>query len=401
MNKVDVSYRGQPLGTLAVVRGGIFFEYAPAFLATGHELSPLALPLGSGVRARDTAPTLRLHGLFEDSLPDSWGTRVMDDWFRQQGVAPHRVDPLMRLSFIGRRGFGALEYAPAQPVEAARGTLDTIYAASAQMAAGASTDLALLAEVGTSPGGARPKAALWFDAELRALAHDGDAAHPHAWLVKFDTTAEHTLGRVEYAYALLARAAGLEMPETRLLTTEHADGPRAHFAVRRFDRIGAERVHYHSLSGLCQMPGGDLDYQTLLRVARRITRDHGEVRKAFRRAVFNVLASNRDDHGKNHGFLYDDAQRQWRLSPAFDLTFVGAGQLRERGMAVLGERSRVGVPHLEQLAADEGIERADCRAVLDEVCTALARWPEFAAAAGLPERETSEIGAALQVPRSA
>jgi len=120
------------------------------------------------------------------------------------------------------------------------------------------------------------------------------------------------------------------------------------------------------------------------------------VRKAFRRAVFNVLASNRDDHGKNHGFLYDDAQRQWRLSPAFDLTFVGAAQVRERGMAVLGERSRAGLPHLEKLAADEGIERADCRAILDEVRAALARWPEFAAAAGLPERDAAEIGAAIQ-----
>lgn len=397
MNKIEVFFRGQPLGTLAVVRGGIFFEYAPAFLATGHELSPLALPLGSGVRARDTTPTLRLHGLFEDSLPDSWGTRVMDDWFRQQGVPAYRVDPLMRLSFIGRRGFGALEYAPAGNVEAARGTLDSIYAASAQLAQGASADLALLADVGSSPGGARPKAALWFDAELRSLAHDHDAAHPHAWLVKFDTTAERILGRVEYAYSLLARAAGLEMPETRLLTTEHPTGPRAHFAVRRFDRAGAERVHYHSFAGLCQMPGGDLDYQTLLRVARRITRDHGEVRKAFRRAVFNVLASNRDDHGKNHGFLYADAQRQWRLSPAFDLTFVGAGQVRERGMAVLGERSCAGLPHLEKLAAGEGIDRADCRAIVDEVRAALARWSEFAAAAGLPEQEAAEIGAALQL----
>ncbi len=400
MNKVAVFYRGQSLGTLAVVRGGIFFEYTSAFLATGHELSPLALPLGSGVRARDTTPTLRLHGLFEDSLPDSWGTRVMDDWFRQQGVTPHLVDPLMRLSFIGRRGFGALEYAPAKSVDTARGTLDTIYTASAQMAEGARTDLALLADVGTSPGGARPKAALWFAPDLHSLAHEHDAAHPHAWLVKFDTTSERTLGRVEYAYSLLARAAGLEMPETRLLATEHGDGRRAHFAVRRFDRSGAARVHYHSLAGLCQMPGGDLDYQTLLRVARRITRDHGEVRKAFRRAVFNVLASNRDDHGKNHGFLYDDTQRQWRLSPAFDLTFVGAGQLRERGLAVLGERSRAGLPELERLAASEGIERADCREIVDAVRAALARWPEFAAAAGLPERESAEIGAVIQGPQA-
>ena len=393
MNRLDVFYREQLVGTLAQVRGGLFFEYATAFLGTGHELSPLALPLGPGVRSRDGSPTMRLPGLFEDSLPDSWGTRVMDDFFRQRGVPAHAVDPLMRLSFIGRRGFGALSYAPASGIEAERGTLDTIYAAAAQLEEGARADLALLADVGTSPGGARPKAALWFDHALHSLAHAFDREHPNAWLVKFDTSAEGNLGRLEYAYSLLVRAAGIEMPETRLLETVHAGGTRTHFAVRRFDRAGAERIHYHSLAGLCQMLGSDLDYQILLRVTRRITRDHAEVLKAYRRAVFNVLASNRDDHGKNHGFLYDG--RDWRLSPAFDVTFVGAGQLRERGLAVMGERSRAGLRQLEALAEAEGIDRRDRRAIIDEVRAAIARWPEFATEAGLPSRDAREVEAAL------
>lgn len=392
MNKVDVSYGNETAGTLAIVRGGILFEYAAAFLASGHELSPLALPLGPGIRSRDTAPSMRLPGLFEDSLPDSWGTRVMDDWFRQQGTPTHLVDPLMRLSFIGRRGFGALTYAPAVELGVAPGNLDTIYAAAAQMAEGAPTDLALLAEVGSSPGGARPKAALWLDPAHRSVAHDFDAAHPEAWLVKFDTS-DRGWGRKEFAYALMARAAGIEMPEFRLLETRHDGGIRTHFAIRRFDRQGPARVHYHSLAGLCQMLGSDLDYTTLLRVARRITRDHAEVLKAYRRAVFNVLASNRDDHGKNHGFVYAD--RQWRLSPAFDLTFVGRGQLPERGMAVLGERANAGREQLEALARFEGLDRRDVALISEEVRAALARWPEFAAAAGVVDPGVGEIGAVL------
>lgn len=393
MNKLDVFYGDLPLGTLAIVRGGIYFEYAASFVATGHELSPLALPLGPGIRSRDPQPSLRLHGLFEDSLPDSWGTRLMDDWFRRQGTPAHVVDPLMRLSFLGDRTFGALTYAPATGPEGEQGTLDTIYAAAAQAEAGGEADLALLAEVGASPGGARPKAALWFDPTLRRLAHAPDAEHPEAWLVKFDTTPDRGLGRTEFAYAALARAAGIEMPETRLLETRHSDGPRRHFAVRRFDRAGRARIHYHSLAGLCQMVGGDLDYQTLLRVARRITRDHAEVLKAYRRAVFNVAASNRDDHGKNHGFLYADGQ--WRLSPAFDLTFAGRGQVRERGLAVMGERLDAGRPQLEALARAEGIARGDMRQIFDEVRAALARWPEFAAAAGMAPHESAELGEVL------
>lgn len=393
MNKLDVFYDGDLMGTLATVRGGIFFEYAASFLATGQELSPLALPLGPGIRARDNTPTMRLPGVFEDSLPDSWGTRVMDDWFRQQGTPAHAVDPLMRLSFIGRRAFGALVYAPAVELESERGTLESVFVAASRMAEGAPTDLALLADVGTSPGGARPKAALWFDPAMANIAHDFDLAHPDAWLVKFDATEERHLGRMEFAYALMARAAGIEIPETRLLETRHGDGARAHFAVRRFDRAREQRIHYHSLAGLCQMLGSDLDYQTLLRVTRRITRDHTEVLKAYRRAVFNVFASNRDDHGKNHGFLYSG--KEWRLSPAFDLTFAGRGQLRERGMAVMGERGNAGREHLEALARAEGIERKDAQAIADEVRGALSRWPEFADAAGLARREADEIAEVL------
>ncbi len=215
----------------------------------------------------------------------------------------------------------------------------------------------------------------------------------------FVTLRDRDRGLREEVLALLARSAGIEMPESRLLVTEHATGPRAHIAVRRFDREGATRIHYHSLAGLTHQLGSELDYETLLRVARRITRDHGEVVKAFRREVFNVRASNRDDHGKNHGFLYDPNQRQWRLSPAFDLTFVASGQLRERGLAVLGERRQVSIEHLERLEASEGIECRATRAVIEEVRAAIDCWPECAAAAGVAEREATEIGRVLAMER--
>jgi serine/threonine-protein kinase HipA len=133
------------------------------------------------------------------------------------------------------------------------------------------------------------------------------------------------------------RAAGIEIPDTQLLATQREDGAaRRHFAVRRFDRSGNQRIQYHSLAGLYHLGGGDFDYQVFLRVVRRITRDEREVWKAYRRAVFNVLASNRDDHGKNQGFLL--RSKEWLLSPAFDLTFAAPQALPERGMSVCGER---------------------------------------------------------------
>jgi serine/threonine-protein kinase HipA len=231
--------------------------------------------------------------------------------------------------------------------------------------------------------------ALWLSESTGQITTRAASPDAQAWLVKFDTTPGRWFGPMEYAYSLLCRAAGCDFPETKLLTTEHEDGPRRHFAVKRFDRVGVRRLHYHSLGGMYQAMAGDLDYQTFLRVTRRITADHREEMKAFRRAVFNVLTSNRDDHGKNQGYLYEN--RQWRLSPAFDVTFASAERMPERGMAVLGERRNAGVNQLQALAQTEGLERKEVASMIEEVHTAVAQWPSFAEAAGLPAEITASI----------
>jgi serine/threonine-protein kinase HipA len=396
MNRLNVFYEGQRVGELALPsRGGLYFEYAADFLASGHELSPLRLPLGPGAFSRRQPATLELHGLFEDSLPDSWGTRIMNDWFRARGIAEPAITPIQRLAYIGERGFGALTYAPAEVVEASDLALSELYAAASAADAGGALDLAKLAAVGSSAGGARPKVAVWISKENGLLKSRASAPDDEAWIVKFDITPGRWFGAMEHAYAALGRAAGLDFPETQLLATQHEDGQRRHFAVKRFDRVGQRRIHYHSLAGMYQAMAGDMDYQILLRVTRRVTQDHREVVKAFRRAVFNVSVSNRDDHGKNHGFLYED--RQWRLSPAFDVTYTAPSRLLERGMAVMGERRKAGLKELRALAAAEGLERKEVSAVLDEVARALKQWPAIAAEAGVPEDVAFSIGRDFQV----
>jgi len=390
MNRLDVFYQGLRVGTLALPPGkGIYFEYAPEFLASGFDLSPLRLPLQSGAHSRYQPATVALPGLFEDSLPDSWGSRIMSDWFKARGVSEFAITPLMKLAYIGERGFGALSYAPAEMIESSDVSLAELYTAASSVVSGAPVDLVKLAAVGSSAGGAQPKAAVWMSGSTGAITATPEGPEAQAWLVKFDATPGRWFGRMEYAYSLLCRAAGCEFPDTRLLRTEHQEGERWHFAVRRFDRVGTRRVHYHSLAAMYHLMAGDLDYQTLLRVTRRITADYREVLQAFRRAVFNVLASNRDDHGKNHGFLYEN--RHWRMSPAFDVTYLSPEQMAERGMAVMGERHRVGLAQLQVLAQGEGIEKKDVRMVLEEVATALQRWPEFAEQAGVPEAIAASI----------
>ena len=396
MSRVIVHYQDLKVGELAVARGGIFFEYAAEFIASGHELSPFHLALGPGVKARDTsAPTLRLPGLFEDSLPDHWGRRVMTAWFRERGTPEHAVTPLMMLAYVGRRAMGALDYTPELDVPApGEVTLPDLFAAAAEAEKSGEIDLDVLAQVGSSAGGARPKALLNHPDSGRGTPRAGSmvAEGYSSWIVKFDTTRDGTAGPMEEAYARMARAAGVDFPATRLLETKHADGVRRHFAVKRFDRDGAERLHHHTLGGLLHAGGGDLDYQTLLRATRRLTKDEREVWRAYRRAVFNVLAGNRDDHAKNHGFIYRN--RAWTLGPAYDLTFTSAQQMPERGMAVCGERRVAGVEHLKKLAASESLDAKEAARIIDEVRAALAKWRAFADEAGVPVLTAAEVEAA-------
>lgn len=396
MSQITVRYLGQKVGRLAETSAGLAFEYDPGFIATGHELSPFNLPLRPGVQARGGD---RLPGLFDDSLPDAWGRRVMLEWFRQQGTTAHRVTPLAMLAFVGNHGMGALTYEPARDATEHPWTavsLDALQAAAMRAEQAGEIDLNVLAGVGSSAGGARPKAliALSRKGSTRALAGAGEVPTTHdAWLVKFDTSPDNSHGPMEEAYALMARAAGVEMPETRLLETKLDGKVRRHFAVKRFDRAGSERIHHHTLAGMLQVGGGDLNYETFLRVARRLTQDEGEVWRAFRRAAFNVLASNRDDHGKNHGFLYRG--KKWELGPAYDLTFSSVQQLPERGMAILGERRAAGVEQLLALAENEGLARRQAEGIIEQVRASVARWREFADQAQVPILKAAEVSHAL------
>ena len=397
MNRIFVDYQGQRVGTLAEARGGVFFEYDPAFIATGHQLSPLQLPLGPGLHSRDNPPSTRLHGLFEDSLPDQWGNRVMTEWFTEHGIPENTVTPFMKLAYVGRRAMGALTYTPEEEITAPPQSvsLADLYAAVARAENEGPINLNVLAQVGSSAGGAKPKALIGIHRSIPKSLIANAAVLPDgfdAWIVKFDTSRTGTDAPMEEAYARMARAAGIIVPETRLLQTSNDGKIRHHFAVKRFDRNGAIRIHQHTLAALCQAGASDLDYNTFLRVTRRVTNDEREVWHAFRRSVFNVLANNRDDHGKNHGFLYQD--RQWTLSPAYDLTFTG--HIAERGMAVMGERGRAGTDHLLKLAESASLDKTQAQTVIAKVAHTIARWPEFAESAGVPAIDIARINRVLR-----
>lgn len=399
MTPLNVSYHGQRVGRLAEVdvkgRRCVFFEYDAAFLRRGIELSPFHLPLRPGLLSREGAkPTDQLPGLFEDSLPDAWGHALMLDWFRKKGIPAHQVTPLLQLGYIGDRGMGALAYEPENsPAEAGEIDLGRLYADALEADTHA-TFSESLTELGSAVGGAQPKALLGIETgPPQPRFWSGTRTLPpgfEAWLVKFTPAKLRpdnpgADGRIEFAYSLMARAAGIDLPPTRLLKAT-----RAHFAVKRFDREGSTRIHHHTLARMLQVGGGDLDYELFLRATHALTHDTREVLRAYRRAAFNVLGRNDDDHGRNHGFLLRD--RQWTLSPAYDVTFR---RLAERGMAVCGERRTASVKDLISLGHRAGLEKSATTAILDQIRAALARWRHFADEAEVPAIMAAEIGAQL------
>ncbi|MGA2082781.1 MAG: type II toxin-antitoxin system HipA family toxin [Holophaga sp.] len=407
MNALEVRFTSSPdqpprlVGTLAAQRGQVFFEYSEAWLKGGLNLSPFRLPFQPGLfehRDRAFGP---LPGLFADALPDAWGLLLMDRHFHGLRMDPAALGPLERLAWLGTRTMGALTYHPPSGPEGsleAPFDLGEVARQALDLLAGRTTEvLPQLLRAGGSPGGARPKVLVGYHPVEDAV-RSGEVDLPEGfepWLVKFPAREDGPgAGATEYAYSLMARTAGIDLPETRLFRA--ADGGR-YFGIRRFDRERNRRLHFHSFGNLIQadfrIPS--CDYADLLKATALLTRDHGEVLEAFRRMVFNVFAHNRDDHAKNFAFLLDDRSGLWSLTPAYDLTF-SPGPGGEHTMTLAGEGRNPGPPQILELARERDVSRAEADEILDAVRSAVARWPSFARQAGVSRAAAREIGSVIK-----
>ncbi len=383
------------VGRLALVRRKIYFEYSPSFIDTGLDISPAKLPLQSGARAAATGIFEGLFGVFNDSLPDGWGRLLLDRRVQARGIAPEKLGPLDRLTHVGKFGMGALVYEPSQPqaIKHPRQLdLDRLAEESARVVEGEVQDILTgLFELSGSSAGARPKIMVGISDDTTQFIHgqqDLPTGFEH-WMIKFISHQDRSdTGNIEYAYSLMAQAAGIEMMPTQLFSAKKGVG---YFGVKRFDRVLNGRVHMHSLSGLIdadhQMPS--IDYDHLLRATYFLSKDICEVKKAFRLACFNVFAHNRDDHAKNFAFLMNE-HGKWRLSPAYDLTFsVGPGG--EHCTAVSGEGRNPEAKHLLSLAETFSIPVKEAKQVIDQVRSVVSDWKKYADMAGVKRASATLI----------
>ena len=384
--QLDVRMDNLRVGGLASdARGEIFFEYDPSWVAGGYALSPM-----NHFRLRQRAFKSSnkifdgLHGVFNDALPDGWGLRLMHRALKARaGWNPHEITPLDRLAYIGDRAMGALEFYPAIENDATdrEPSLGELAEAALLVEEGKAGEiLRALFVQGGSPGGARPKVTV-------ALQRDSDHClcgfgtipddYDH-WLVKFRSKEgdPECIGRVEKAYAQMAVDAGVIMPETRLVSAVVRGKPQDFFAVQRFDRNGNQKRHVLSLGAMLEanyrLPC--LDYDGLFKAVLLATKDVREVVKAFRVMVFNVLGHNKDDHLKNFSFIHQESQ--WRLSPAYDLTF-SAGMNNHHMTSVSGK----GNPSMQDIRAlAQKHEIADWKTIVNEVRETVCAWSSYAKA---------------------
>lgn len=400
--KVGLNFDGSetPLGRLAVKERKIYFEYDSAFLTSGLNVSPLSLPLKAGVQTFDNHLFEGLTGVFNDSLPDGWGRLLFDRAMRTQGILAGQLSPLDRLAHVGLSGMGALTYEPDHSNTEADGSLDLdrLASQSLQVLEGEADEvLDELLGLNGSSAGARPKALVGLDPGTLRLVHGAKFASStfEPWLVKFANSQDGPdSGAMEYVYAHMAREAGLEVMDTQLLPAKNNAG---YFATKRFDRQNGKRLHVHTACGLLHSDfrTPSLDYEDLIELTGFLTRDVRESTKMFRLAVFNVLAHNQDDHSKNISFLMDETG-EWRLSPAYDLTF-SSGPGGEQSTMVMGEGKSPGPDHLQVLGTGAGLKKNQINAILEQVRSALQRWPQLAKEHGVNKRNIQLVEKRIKI----
>lgn len=428
MEAITITYQDDVVGAVSfdTEKGLGSFEYDPGFIKKGIELSPIKMPLSNRIYSfpeLDFNTFKGLPGLIADSLPDDFGNAVLNAWVAGQGRSPSDITPLQRLQYTGKRGMGALEYAPAtklrslnasQQVEIqslvsiAQEILDSRGNFEVELKQNGQDDreaMMSLLSVGMSAGGARPKAVLAFNKDFTQV-RSGQAKAPSGfthYLMKFDGVSEHNknqetfgdplgYGTMEFVYHLMANKCGVDMMPCRLLH----EGNRRHFITQRFDRIQNSKVHVQTLNGLAHVDykkPGAFSYAELFGIARQLKLSAVDAEQLFKRMTFNIIARNHDDHSKNFAFMLKSDK--WSLAPAYDLAYSyrpGSKWVNSHWMSLNGKRdkfTRSDFYSLEKLSPIFNKKKIDD--IIDATIEHVSTWRQLAEEWDVPTTLIDEI----------
>ena len=385
--------------------GTASFEYAPEFVQTGLELSPIIMPAEASriyrfIDHRNTSTFKGLPGLLADVLPDKYGNTLINQWLVKNNRPANSINPVETLCFIGQRAMGALEFEPAIPEDkgqSIRLEMNELIDITSKILSGRQEfltnlqpeqekSLQTILKIGTSAGGARAKALIAFNKETQEI-RSGQANVPRGfehYLIKFDGIEDEQFGtskgygRVEMAYYKMAVDAGIEMMESELLV----ENGRAHFMTKRFDRLnGANKVHVQSFCALRHYDFNDISlyaYEDLFETMRLLVLPYPQAEQLYRRMVFNVIAKNCDDHTKNFAFTMDQSG-EWSLSPAFDVCYAyrpSSSWVSQHCLSVNGKRKNIEKADLLEVARKMNIKNAN--EIIDQIDQVISRWKHYA-----------------------
>ena len=413
MQIAEVKIWGKFVGAVAwdTDNGLATFEYEPKFKSLNWDLAPLKMPIHEN-RNRFSFPELQkdkksaydtfkgLPGILADALPDTYGNQMINLWLAQQGRPQDSMNPVEMLCFIGTRGMGALEFEPAvlkenkrtfsiemdSLVTTAQKMLDQREAFITNLHKDEEQAVLEILKIGTSAGGARPKALIAWN-EKTGEVKSGQTKAPKGfehWLIKLDGVSDVQLGssqgygKVEMAYYTMAKACGIDMMPSRLLE----ENGRSHFMTKRFDREGSETKHH--VQTFCAMKHFDYNlirsfsYEQLFQCMRELKLTYADAEQMFRRMVFNVIARNCDDHTKNFSFLLRQGGT-WELAPAYDLCHAyrpGSEWVSQQALSINGKRKNIEKADL--LAVGESIRCKKAAEIVDEIKNTVYQWKDFA-----------------------
>jgi serine/threonine-protein kinase HipA len=392
-----------------------YFQYNSKFIEKGWELSPIKMPLDQGSRIfsfpqlrkgrGETEDTFKgLPGLLSDALPDKYGSKLINTWLAQQGRSENSMNPVEKLCFIGTRGMGAIEFEPTQIktgiksfsleldslIEVAKKMLNERKEFLTNLDKDEEKSMIEILKIGTSAGGARPKAVIAYNPRTQEI-RSGQGNVPKGfehWLLKLDGVSGAQFGessgwgRVEYAYYLMALDCGIDISECKLLE----ENGRAHFMTKRFDREKNTKHHIQSFCGLQHYDFNDMygySYEQIFQTMRLLRLTYPEAEEMFRRMVFNVLATNYDDHTKNFSFIMKKDEN-WRLAPAYDLCFSfdpNNHWVNKQTLSVNGKRLGISKEDLMTIANDNNIKKGE--KIIEEINSTVKSWNQYAEKAQL------------------
>jgi serine/threonine-protein kinase HipA len=414
---VQVWLFGNLLGTAEwnTDRGSAVFQYNSEMVKV-LEPSPIVMPTEERIfeTTRDHINFHNLPYLLSDSMPDVFGNIMMREWLKHRNLIYDDINPVDRLTYVGKRGMGALEYIPANHRDNDTDQVDIsdiYYVARNVLESKKETafseltkeSLTEILRIGSSAGGARAKALIALKRDTLNKIEEirpGDVIQPKGfsyWIVKIDGANEQRLGegeglgKIEFAYYLLAKQAGIDMSESVL----HEENGRFHFLTKRFDRTeNGEKIHmqtFSALAGIDYKIQKASSYETLFRVMKRLRLPYKQVVQQYRRMLFNVVARNHDDHVKNFSFLMN-ASGNWQISPAYDLCFSyspGGTWTHQHQSSINGKYDNFTKDDLFAVAKKFGIKNPN--SILEEVVSAVNQWPGLAKDLDIPKDQIQYI----------